>query len=196
MSRIPLRWMIREIFKAKTGILFHVDGFQRIGLDHTRLYPEVLPRPPALPLSTYTAETSIIQDVPKKVPKNDDDNIEDILYGAEMNETEEEADLRDALAPIYDQLSLAWGWWTLEILPMYVRYQEEKLKEETREKIWEWNKELHFNLGRGRHVPRQHTEGVKIHRSVRTRLEAAHKDGRKYKPAVVNLDLDTVTWVD
>ncbi len=196
LARIPLRWMIREIFKAKTGILFHVDGFQRIGLDHTRLYPEVLPRPSALPLSTYTAETSIIQDIPKSVPKDDDDDIENILYGAEMNETEEEADLKDALAPIYDQLSLAWGWWALEIFPMYVRYQEEKLKEETREKIWEWNKELHFNMGRGRHVPRQHTEGVKIHRTVRTRLEAAHKDGRKYKPAVTNLDLDTVTWVD
>jgi hypothetical protein len=189
--------MIRECFKTKTGILFHVDGIKRVGIDPNCLYPEVLGRPPALPLNTYTAETSIIQDVPRKPPVDDDDDDDlDILFGAPLEETEEEADLKDALAPIYDQLSLAWGWWVLEILPMYIRYQEEQIKEETNEKVWKWSKELNLNLGRGRHVPRAHADGVKIHRTVKTRLEAQHKDGKKYAPAVTNLDLDTVTWVD
>lgn len=189
--------MIREIFKAKTGILFHVNGFKRIGMDSTKLYPEVVARPPALPLSTYSAETSIIQDIPKSAPSSSAlGGTEDILYGSATNETEEEADLKDALAPIYDQLSLAWGWWTLEILPMYLHYQEEKVKEDTAEKIWEWKKELHMNLGRGRHVPRQKKDGVKVHRSVKTRLEAAHRNGKKYEPAAINLNFEHVIWVD
>ncbi|KAF9483556.1 hypothetical protein BDN70DRAFT_290759 [Pholiota conissans] len=198
LARIPLRWMLRECFKTKTGILFHIDGIKRVGLDPTRLYPDVLGRPDALPLDTYTAETSMIQDIPKSVPKkdDDDDDDEDLLFGVELEETEEEADLKDALAPIYDQLSMKWFWWVLELLPMYVRYQEEKVQEETSQKVWQWSKELQMNLGRGRHVPRQHAAGVKIHRTVKTRMEAAHKNGTKYKPAVKNLDLEAVTWVD
>lgn len=37
--------------------------------------------------------------------------------------TEEEEDLADALSPIYDQLSLAKGWWSLEVVPLRQRYQ-------------------------------------------------------------------------
>lgn len=39
--------------------------------------------------------------------------------------SEEEEDLRDALCPIYDQLSLAPGWWILELLPMRHRVQKD-----------------------------------------------------------------------
>lgn len=38
--------------------------------------------------------------------------------------TEEEEDLADALCPIYDQLEVAKGWWTLELVPMMQRYQK------------------------------------------------------------------------
>ena len=31
LARISLRWMIRECFKLKTGILFHRDSFNIVG---------------------------------------------------------------------------------------------------------------------------------------------------------------------
>lgn len=39
--------------------------------------------------------------------------------------SEEEEDLRDALCPIYDQLSLAPSWWFLELFPMRHREQRD-----------------------------------------------------------------------
>ncbi|EEB99946.1 hypothetical protein MPER_00241, partial [Moniliophthora perniciosa FA553] len=33
LARIPLRWMVRECFKANTGIMFDVDRLEKIGLD-------------------------------------------------------------------------------------------------------------------------------------------------------------------
>ena len=40
--------------------------------------------------------------------------------------TEEEEELKDALSPNYDQLSIAKYWWILEILPfVHVRQQDE-----------------------------------------------------------------------
>ena len=42
--------------------------------------------------------------------------------------SEEEEDLADALSPIYDQLSLRWGWWILELMPTQRRVQLEDNK--------------------------------------------------------------------
>jgi hypothetical protein len=192
LARIPLRWMIRECFKSKTGILFHVDGIKHSGIDPNCLYPEVLARPPPLPINVYNAETSIIQGIPRNSPMDDvdDDSDDDLdtLFGAPLQETEEEADLKDALAPIYDQLKLSWYWWLFEILvPTYVRYQMAD---------GHWMQTLQLNLGRGRSVPRPRMLGVKIHRTVKTRMEAQHTDGGRYVPAVTNFDPGTVTWVD
>ncbi|KAJ6548528.1 hypothetical protein B0H19DRAFT_1265350 [Mycena capillaripes] len=44
LSRIPLRWMIRECFVTKTGIRFKAAKLRTAGLDHTKLYPEVTER--------------------------------------------------------------------------------------------------------------------------------------------------------
>ena len=37
--------------------------------------------------------------------------------------TEEEEELKDALSPAYDQLTIKKAWWALEILPLQLRYQ-------------------------------------------------------------------------
>lgn len=184
LARIPLRWMIRECFKTNSGILFHTDGLRRVGLDPAALYPVVLPRPPPLSAGA-TGPTAYIQTIPKNPPKPADEEEEVLVH----LETEEEMELKDALSPIYDQLSLAWGWWILEIIPLWHRYQEENNS---------WISELKANLGKGRHIPHQHKNGVRVHRSVKTRLEAEYADGKKYKPKS-NLKLDNtdhITWVD
>ncbi|TFK65481.1 hypothetical protein BDN72DRAFT_860594 [Pluteus cervinus] len=48
LARIPLRWMVRECFKAKTGIKFDVDGLRRLGMDPNTLWPIVTERPKRL----------------------------------------------------------------------------------------------------------------------------------------------------
>jgi hypothetical protein len=45
------------------------------------------------------------------------------LVPPEMIKLGSEEDAKDALEPIYDQLSLAKWWWFLELLPMKKRYQ-------------------------------------------------------------------------
>ena len=95
--------------------------------------------------------------------------------------SEEEEDLADLLCPIYDQLSIAPGWWVLEVLPMTQRFQA---------KDNHWIEELSVNLGRGRVVPFRPRDGpVKFHRSIKIREDAedglvqwVDKRKRKYKP--------------
>ena len=97
LNRIPLRWMIRECFKADTGIRFHGELLKRIGLDPVTLHPTVQERPP--PLKPEPAHLESVAD-PVAVGK------------------EEDHEVRDALAPVYDQLDIKWySWWPLELLP-------------------------------------------------------------------------------
>ena len=88
--------MIRECFKMDTGIRFHGELLRRIGMDPAKLHPVVQPRPPAL----------------KPEPVHRDSVAQPVAMS-----TEEDHEVRDALSPIYDQLSLAPYWWLLEILP-------------------------------------------------------------------------------
>ncbi|KAI0078129.1 hypothetical protein K474DRAFT_1706686 [Panus rudis PR-1116 ss-1] len=81
---------------------------------------------------------------------------------------EAEEEKKDALSPLYDQLTANWVWHILEYLPQRVKKQKAIL--EGTEKggyKWMWNK------GRGRKIFKDEVdEGLKVHRSVKTRLEA------------------------
>ena len=98
----------------------------------------------------------------------------------------EEEDLADAISPIYDQLSLAWFWWILEFFPIRIRYQHGDNS---------WANYLGWNLGRGRVIPKQKTQGVKVHRSVKMRMEATYENGGRYVPKA-SFDERYTTWVD
>ena len=98
--------MIRECFLTQTGIMFKADALREVGLDPSRLYPHVLPRPEALLLEHA--------DPSRVVYKNGAVSARE--PGVIL--TEEEEDLADALSPINDQLSLSPVWWLLELLPM------------------------------------------------------------------------------
>ncbi|ESK89835.1 hypothetical protein Moror_883 [Moniliophthora roreri MCA 2997] len=192
LARIPLRWMIRECFRANTGIMFHADLLQEIGMDPNALYPEVKARPPALPI---VPGKHFIQHVPTKsilarfsqsqreihLP-----NFSGSASTLERAETEEELELADALSPVYDQLSLKWFWWILEFWPIKMRFQK---SDNT------WAHYLGWNLGQGRHIPKQKKRGVRVHRSVKMRLDARYPDGSRYIPKA-NLDEQHVTWVE
>ncbi|KAL6304814.1 hypothetical protein BKA93DRAFT_250549 [Sparassis latifolia] len=166
LARIPLRWMIRQCFLAKTGIRFHGEALRNVGLDPAALYPKVLERPPALSPSSsrYAMEYA---------HSRESTDATRVSQGAPL--TEEEEDLIDALCPIYDQLKIAPGWWTLEVLPLVLPPQHRHQNKEN-----QWEDYLMVNLGRGRQVPKHRP--FHMHRTVKTRLEALGLEGGPYKP--------------
>ena len=86
--------------------MFKADALREVGLDPSRLYPHVLPRPAALLLK---------QADPSRVGHK---NGAVSVVEPSVILTEEEEDLADALSPINDQLCLSPVWWLLELLPM------------------------------------------------------------------------------
>lgn len=123
LARIPLRWMIRECFKANTGIMFHSEALRYIGLDPATLHPSVTPRQSP---KTITPEHKIRKLPDNPIPVSHTTSAE--KRPAEIHTrhaapnpplgSEEEEELHDALSPVYDQLKLKRWWWILEILPI------------------------------------------------------------------------------
>lgn len=198
LARIPLRWMIRECFKANTGIMFETESLKEIGLDPSTLYPFVTPRPPPLP----------VKQEEHKIRKPPADPIPVRLHAtltkkrpAEVHAqhvaaapvpflgSEEEEELMDALAPAYDQLKMRKFWWLLEIMPLHLRYQRGNN---------EWVTRIGSNFARPRFIPKQIKNGVKVHRSVRMRMDAMYEDekkkGKRYRPKA-HLRVEP-TWID
>ncbi|KAL1699410.1 hypothetical protein EV121DRAFT_265145 [Schizophyllum commune] len=174
LARIPLRWMIRQCFLLQTDILFHRDLLPKVGLDPESLWPVVRPKDEVkvkpMETSSSSSSTASAKD-------------EASFLG------EEEEDRRDALSPVYDQLSLKPHWWFLELIPAKVRY---KLADNAT-----WLQKLlsfRWHLGQGRVIPkRQKKHGIHIHKSVKTRMEAAEL---RYKPRARVFDDVEPIWVD
>lgn len=133
LARISLRWMVRECFKANTGIMFDSNRLQDIGIDPTTLYPFVTPRPPAhsgsdLQIQTRGKKPPLVKRAFKSLRRKGSS----IFLGRQGRAdeepdpfiTEEDEELADALSPKYDQLNIAKAWWLLEVVPMFFRHQE------------------------------------------------------------------------
>ena len=152
LARIPLRWMIRECFKTKSGIKFESEKLRHIGLDpSTLLYDEngdIPKRPPPAEVNSAKIEKA---PAPKKQPNilvrawrgvktflgfgspaEDTPHLDD---GPPPPTTEEEEELKDALSPMYDQLELKWIWKVLEYLPLTTRYQDPKNEWKTKHRF-------------------------------------------------------------
>lgn len=116
-----------------------------------------------------------------------------------LNEAEEE--WRDARSPIHDQLKESWWLWLLvEWVSWRIKKNKAILNEEDDMDAYEWmyvcpfsrpprssmTHTLHsWNRGRGREVHRLLVEaGMRVHRSVKTRLEADSLADGKYVPHI------------
>ncbi|EJD04194.1 uncharacterized protein FOMMEDRAFT_167433 [Fomitiporia mediterranea MF3/22] len=234
LARIPLRWMIRECFRAETGIIFDKDMLKRnIGIDADMLYPIVRQRPARIPApsnaviaprdpqpsafleffkviggliaipltiiariiafpikhfmlllkftragkwvrNTIKSGWSAITGLFKKAAEEIKPDAPASQDNSKQFVSEEEEELGDALQPDYDQLSLAWFWWILELIPF--RFREQKGKRD--------DYFVRANFGQGRKVYGDAKKnGIKVHRSVKTRLEVVDKRGKSvYKP--------------
>ncbi|KAF8586209.1 hypothetical protein K439DRAFT_1387499 [Ramaria rubella] len=189
LARIPLRWMIRECFKTQTGIMFDAAALRTIGLNPATLYPVVLAQPPAIAVRGIKLQASPKKKAQSGIRKWNIESVESVseLRGvAELWRLEIEAELKDATCPLYDQLMLAPAWWMLEVLPMKQRYQK---SDNT------WVDALTFNFAHPRFIPEQDEHGIKVHRSVRTRMQMEPVNGgKKYVPRA-RFDVEP-EWVD
>ncbi|CAE6409073.1 unnamed protein product [Rhizoctonia solani] len=269
LARIALRWMVRQCFKCDTGIMFHSNQLEDIGISPETLWPKVLPRPPAitsldqipksvpptppllerqsdpvlpaysrdpLPDSTndpkFNAGHPGFKDAAKldiNDPRNPNakkyvpyDSITDRehtqlsrkvkeeepyipLWGRRLGHelrdlgpgsreprepfiNEEVEDLKDAVCPIYDQLSLNWWWWILEFVPV---------KQVWRKKDRSWRRFFAINFGGPRVIKNQKRNGVNVHRTVQIRMQAnVDNDGKpfSYSPRA-HLKLKRVKWL-
>jgi hypothetical protein len=227
LARIPLRWMIRECFLAGTGIQFHRSAFSDIGMDPSNLYPFVTSRPAPIPSTPELVEhANIDAEVDERteryedgeLKKPDSDNISSTKRPAHHEHTasgvgtslanemqadrqavvlqmsEEEEEIRDALTPSFDALQPMSAWWILEFLPIKMRVQNKNMHWTTRSVI---------NRGGPRAVPASRDEHqiVRVHRSVKLRMDAEGLSQGKYVPRAIfprNPDGSVVepTWVD
>ncbi|KAK2462564.1 hypothetical protein APHAL10511_005407 [Amanita phalloides] len=196
LARIPLRWMVRECFKAKTGILFNTTSLFDIGLDPNSVYPQVHCRPEAF---YDRAKMQVIERPPSSKPFLS--SVRNLFrsYAAKIDAmetdkdktsrpkfiSEEDEELRDALSPKFDQLKMKWFWWILEVLPLSMRSQKDDDQ---------WVSYIGVNMGQGRSIP--DSNKAKVHRSVKLRREAqCVRNGDKYRPRA-DIDLDLVTdWI-
>ncbi|KAF8873256.1 hypothetical protein CPB84DRAFT_1854095 [Gymnopilus junonius] len=179
LARISLRWMIRECFKLKTGIIFHRDSFKVVGLDPSTLWPEVKERPD--PVMKFSGN-----------PPNKTRDLKILAHNGQFVDVEdfvneEEEDLADALSDKNDMLDISKSWWILEFMPQKIRFQNDH---DT------WIQKLSINHGRGRVIPKQRLEGVKIHRTVRLCMDMKVENDKAYKPKAKLMPNIEPVWVD
>ena len=180
LSRIPLRWMIRQCFLCNTGIIFDTAAMAEVGLDVHTLWPvcNTLPKPVVGPspkmMEKY--ETGLLgpisrrstaldsateenEDVEKEIQESRFEASEDRLSPTGDWIPEQVEDYFDAMAPLNDQLVIAKGWWVLEVWPIKVRIQ--------RDDSDDWEKKVRMNLGRFRAITEAEPS---VHWTVRQRM--------------------------
>ncbi|KAJ4487043.1 hypothetical protein C8J55DRAFT_558127 [Lentinula edodes] len=220
LARIPLRWMIRECFKVGTGIMFHQEMLKQVGLDPEGLWPHIRERPPhaTAGLNDQDRYTSVAGPS-ANILSSSEGRSSTIL--AEFI-TEEYEDEMDALSPMNDVLKTDPGWWILEMLPYKVKYQRKQSNDSDDDDSHDssmgrresgsgsssgkWASKISWaNLGRARHIPRNVQGGIKVHRTVKIRMDAdavalvdskgkVKGNGKKYIPRP-KWNFDPV-WVD
>ncbi|THH07706.1 hypothetical protein EW145_g3195 [Phellinidium pouzarii] len=147
LARIPLRWMIRECYRAGVGILFEEERLAKIGLDLTTLSPNVL-----LPFEV-------------EVHNDSEGNIRngEMVGMAEKHKEKYDTDCSDAQKDIHDQLVSQKLWWAVECLPLREKNSEDS---NVKDKVI-------INFGRSRVI--KPDKPLFIHRSVELRMQHSAK---------------------
>ncbi|KAF8644650.1 hypothetical protein AX16_008352 [Volvariella volvacea WC 439] len=187
LARIPLRWMIRECFRTKTGIMFNTESLRRLGFAN----PESLLQEPG-----HTRPKRLDPDPNLDfIRGKDEDPSPRVLLDPEQGQgspflTEEEHELQDALSPIHDQLSIRRLWWILELIPLRIKVINDLAPDEA--------PQLKANLGQGREIPDPTKKDLYVHRSVLTRMNAKDATGKEgaYVPKAKFDKGDVKKWID
>lgn len=207
LARIPLRWMIRECFKVNSGIIFDAHMLKHeVGLDIDSIFkaPDAL-SPTTLhlagpdrtelkgfsfrsvPIAVITATGAPFRWIWGKLSGLRLRSSPRVVFTLEQErfvfEGEAKEELDDALSPIYDQLTKHTYWKIMEWMPWIIKKQGAEV--DGSDDFWAYK--LVWNRGKGRKVySRVMRRGIKVHRSVKTRMLARGTDGgnRPYLPKV------------
>jgi len=214
LARIPLRWMIRECFKLKSGIIF--DGCMlkhEVGFDVDS--PDSLVKAPSplapeshhldwpgdtglkgftlsrVPLAILSGIATPFAWVGKKLSKLRYHKPPETRYKFttavskfQYEGSEAREELKDALSPIFDQLDMHWYWKVMEWLPWIAKKQSAELADSDDPS---WAYKFLWNRGRGRRTYNLVIRrGMKVHRSVKLRMLAQGRkgEGKPYVPRV------------
>lgn len=186
LSRIPLRWMIRQCFACNTGILFDMARLAEQGLDVVNLWPKYqeLAKPtvgpsPRLMTKYHKKILAPIQRRSIFLPIGHEDySIDDAPTSDDLNyilPSESDEDHFDAMEPPNDQLKIAKSWWILELWPVKIRVLSGD------DEYWE--KRVRVNLGRYRAIrnrePNMHWTVQKMIDDGKYTLNARQTNGTK-----------------
>jgi hypothetical protein len=211
LARIPLRWMVRQCFECNTGIIFDAVQLQKIGLRITQseegllTLSKVPPRMPGIGPVQRAPDVSFFKTLlyiifapflllaklfkrskPLTAP-------EELLEPGKLLEQDEDYEAieeeKDARASINDQMNAKVLWRIFEWMPWRIKKQKAIVNKCESESSYTWL----WNRGQGRKVPRsEFKEGLKIHRSVLSRIEAS---GGSYVPKIrPTLEREGVTF--
>lgn len=182
LSRIPLRWMIRQCFECDTGVLFHSAALAEKGLDVHTLYPEYkrLSRPAVGPpptlmnkyeegsLKPISRRSTALEERNASISSNPFSDTKASMRHDQPQDIgemipEQVEDYFDSLQPINDQLVEAyWKWAWLELWPIKVKVLDSA--------TGTWKKIIRPNLQRYRNVPEKEPL---MHWTVKQRIEGS-----------------------
>ena len=123
LARIPLRWMIRECFQAKTGIIFDARALKHeIGLDMETSGP-TLKAPDLPPHTTQSLGKRETPGVGTRVWDTIATPFRSLqskpsykIHADRISEGEGQEELNDAISPIDDRLD-QWYWKAIQHMP-------------------------------------------------------------------------------
>ncbi|KAJ7029899.1 hypothetical protein C8F04DRAFT_1187255 [Mycena alexandri] len=176
LAHISLRWMIRECFKARTGMMFSATELAKLGIEPSHLYPDVRPRPDVSDAVIRGSQTIPVIEAPgwvlwaKSILHNTPDTVQELTL---PNISEEELDARDALAPLYDQLVLKSATWQA-MESLLTKRSVYDAATDTFKSVWH----RHNSIGRSI-PPAANTHGgkIRVHRTVRMRMQGTYENG-------------------
>ncbi|KAJ7907468.1 hypothetical protein B0H13DRAFT_2332385 [Mycena leptocephala] len=159
LAHIPLRWMIRECFKARTGVLFSATKLVELGIEPSSLYRDAPGWVPWAKSFLPTGSTF----KPKTVQKLTLPNM-----------SEEELDACDAFTPLYDQLVIQSATWQAMESFFYTKKSVYDATADTFKDV------LHQHNGAGCSIPpAESTHGgkIRVHRTVQMRMQGTYENG-------------------
>jgi len=171
LADVTLRWMVREIVKAQTGILFNSQALQESGIPSSAFLVS------SLLCSPNHRSLDIVRE---KSEGNGMANGKETAHATDPPNQTEKKDDRDSLKPINDALKQKPIWWLVEVLPFPVSWQDAK---------GVWLRKWRVNFGRGRTI---YDAEPKLYVTVKERMQ---DKSLSYKPRAKYSER-SVVWVD
>ncbi|KAI6147469.1 hypothetical protein BKA82DRAFT_495980 [Pisolithus tinctorius] len=162
LAQITLRWMVEQVIASECGVLFEEEGLQELGIPSCPM-PGKVGKNGAEPVASAVKQGDV----------KDVTSSSDSLVGPSPSTGVADPELKDAIAPLFDELQITKAWWLLEIIPLPFSWQDDSGR---------WHERWSIHFGKGRIIPYQRPL---FHHTVKLRMNYAPL---KYKPRAIYND--------